>query len=298
MSRVGSALLLAACTVVAAASAWGQVLDQEQSHYQNVVVVQQGTLRCLQFSVRRDQRNQSCLDTAAPERLVFPYTRAMLAGLLLNDSPQRILAVGLGGGSLPTALAELYPSAHIDAVELDPVVVRMAERHFGFKRGERMRVIERDARVFGRRAAMRGERYDLILLDAYNAEYVPEHLMTREYLEETRRLMTPGGVLVANRFATGGLYDYESATYAAVFGAFFNLAVAETANRIIIASNGPLPARSALEASAERLAPRLTRYGVHVRDYLPRMSTDVDWDPSAEPLTDQYAPANLLQLRR
>jgi spermidine synthase len=298
MTQRSYAMLLVAFTLVATTPAWGRVLAQEQSHYQNVIVMQQGTLRCLQFSVRRDQRRQSCLDTAAPRRLVFPYTRAMLAGLLLNESPQRILAVGLGGGSLPIALAELYPDAHIDAVELDPVVVRMAERYFGFERSERMRVFERDARVFGRRAAMRGERYDLILLDAFNAEYVPEHLMTQEYLEETRQLMAPGAVLVANTFATSRLYDYESATYAAVFVTFFNLIVDDTGNRVIIASNGPLPTRDALLEIAARLTPRLRRYGVHIRDYVPRMSTEADWDPLVQPLTDQYSPANLLRSRR
>jgi spermidine synthase len=293
------ALALAAVLLLTAASVGqARVLHREQSHYQNVVVVQHGTLRCLQFSVRRDQRNQSCQDQTAPERLVFPYTQAMMAALLLNEAPRRILAVGLGGGSLPMALAELFPEAHIDAVELDPVVVRMAEQYFRFERSARMRVIERDARVFGRRAGLRGERYDLILLDAYNAEYVPEHLMTREYLEETLRLMAPGAVLVANTFATSRLYDYESATYAAVFGEFFNLVVGPTANRIIIARNGPLPSRDALEAAAERLSVRLVRYGVFIRDYPPQMSSDPNWNTDVEPLTDQYAPANLLRLRR
>ena len=31
-----------------------------------------GSVRCMQFTVRKDQRNQSCVDLRAPKRLVFP----------------------------------------------------------------------------------------------------------------------------------------------------------------------------------------------------------------------------------
>src|SRR5262249_43038878 len=142
-------------------------------------------LRCLQFSVRKDRHNQSCRDSNDPKRLVFQYTQSMLAStLLLDPSPQNVLIVGLGGGTLPTALAELYPNAHIDVVEIDPAVTAIAQRYFDFAPGPNMRVFEQDARVWTKRAATRPLRYDLIMLDAFNGDYIPEHLMTREYLQE------------------------------------------------------------------------------------------------------------------
>ncbi len=79
------------------------------------------------------------------------------------------------------------------------------------------------------------------MLDAFNGDYIPEHLMTREYLAETRALLTSDGVLASNTFAISRLYHNESVTYADVFGPFFNLRSDDTANRVIIASRGALP---------------------------------------------------------
>ena len=157
-----------------------------------------------------------------------------------------------------------------------------------------MRVFVSDARVFVKRALGRGERYDLVLLDAYGGDYIPEHLMTVEFLEEARRLLPPGGVLAANTFANSRLYDHESETYRAVFGLFFNLKTPASANRIVLATNGPLPAKPVLRANAKAWRARLRRYGVPIEDYPKRLSLEVDWDVDKRPLTDQYAPANLL----
>ena len=60
--------------------------------------------------------------------------------------------------------------------------------------------------------------HDLIMLDAFNGDYIPEHLMTREYLEETSKLMAENAVVVANTFSISQLYHHESTTYQAVFG--------------------------------------------------------------------------------
>jgi len=290
-------MLAAVALLLTPLAARADVIHSEHSLYQNILVTETAGQRCLQFSVRRDQRNQSCMDLRDRDRLVFSYTRMMLAGLLLVPEPSRILVVGLGGGSLPTVLARVYPHAEIDIVEIDPAVVSVAARFFDFRPSERVRVFEQDARVWGKRAARRPERYDLILLDAFNGDYIPEHLMTREYLEETRALLADRGVVAANTFAISDLYDHESATYAAVFGHYFNLTMPDSANRVIVASRAPLPTLAELEASASALEGRLSRFGVEIGDYPSRMSRKRDWREDARILTDQYAPANLLRER-
>ncbi|MDZ7685664.1 MAG: hypothetical protein U5O39_12160 [Gammaproteobacteria bacterium] len=70
--------------------------------------------------------DQTCMDLREPKRLVFPYVRMTLAGLLVEPEPERILMLGLGGGSIPMTLAELYPEAKIDTVEIDEAVYRVA----------------------------------------------------------------------------------------------------------------------------------------------------------------------------
>lgn len=299
MARGVDAARLAA-TLLAGALAWSatadvEVLHRERSLYQTILITRQPTRLCLRFSVRRNERNQSCVNPKQPQRLVFTYTRMMLASLLLVPEPKNVLVVGLGGGTLPTALVELLPAVHVDAVEIDPAVLAVAESYFHFAASERLRVHLQDARVFVKRAPARDRRYDVIMLDAYSGDYIPEHLMTREFLEETRGLLTPGGVVAANTFSASRLYDHESETYRAVFGMFFNFKLPGSGNRIILASNAPLPSKAQLRDNAKAWRSRLRPYDVPIRSYPERLSLEVDWDASKRPLSDQYSPANLLR---
>lgn len=286
--------LLALATLAVMVPADAGIIHRERSLYSTILVDKRGSTLCLQFSVRKDQRNQTCMDQTAPMKMVFPYARMMMLGLLLVPDPERILVVGLGGGTLPMALNQLYPGARIDVVEIDSAVKTVAETYFGFRENEQMTVIVKDARVFTKRALTRDDRYDLIMLDAFNGEYIPEHLMTREYLEETKELLKPNGVVAANTFAISGLYDHESNTYRAVFGPFYNVRSRTSANRVILASNATLPTLEELAAVGRELGPRLAPYSVRASDYLPAFNTQPDWDESARILTDQYSPANLL----
>jgi spermidine synthase len=274
-----------------------RVVHSQTSLYQNIIVMDEGSLRCMQFTVRKDQRNQSCIDLKAPKHLVFPYTRMMLAALLLDPSPTNVLIVGLGGGTLPTTLALLYPSARIDVVELDPAVVTVAKTYFDFVPTPNMNVFEQDARVWVKRAASAPRRYDLVMLDAFNGDYIPEHLMTREYLQEVRELLVDGGVVASNTFAISQLYHNESVTYESVFGTFYNLKSEDTANRVIIARRGSLLDVPSLERAAQPLIAPLQPFGVPIEHYPAQMKTTSDWNRDARVLTDQYSPANLLKGR-
>ena len=295
--RPAAALMLLAAlpAMLTSAPAEARVIHREQSLYSTILVDQRGSMICLQFSVRRDMRNQSCLDQRRPKEMVFLYARMMMASLLLDPEPERILVLGLGGGTLPLALDELLPDARIDAVEIDPAVVRVAREYFRFAPSKRVETFTQDGRVFVKRAASRGDTYDLIMLDAFNGEYIPEHLMTREFLEEVEALLAPGGVLAANTFSISALYDHESVTYQAVYGTFFNMRSPETGNRVVLTRKGPLPDADELAQRARTIGPALEPYGIDVDALLGQLTTEVDWDTSARVLTDQYSPVNLLQ---
>jgi spermidine synthase len=292
---LGAALLLG--SVLLATDTHARVIHTERSPYSTILVNQRGTVVCMLFSVRRDQRNQSCVDQRRPKEMLFPYTRMMMASLLLNPEPEQILMLGLGGGTLPMALDQLLPGTRQDVIEIDPAVTRVAREFFGFAPSDRVNVVTEDGRVFVKRALQRGWRYDLIMLDAFTGEYIPEHLMTREFLEEVRGILSDNGVLVANTFSISDLYSYESATYAAVFAPFFNMKPDDSGNRVILASRQPLPTPDVLAARAAALAGLLRPYGIDFTELLPLLRTEPDWDPDTRVLTDQYAPANLLRRR-
>ena len=230
-----------------------------------------------------------------PNRLVFDYTRMSFAGLLLQQAPQSILVIGLGGGSIPMTFADLFPSAQIDVIEIDDAVVKVAKEYFQFNESQNMRVFVGDGRPFIKRAGLRGEKYDYIVLDAFSGDYIPEHMLTREFLEEVKAIMTDESVLVANTFSTSRLYDHESVTYQRAFNEFYNFKLPTSGNRIIIARLDLLPPREELVEASRRLEARLDKYGVNITDYPRRLTTRADWDMSRRELTDQYSPGNLLR---
>jgi spermidine synthase len=290
-ARLAAALL--AC-VLSCASWAEEVLHTERSLYRQIVVYQDGRLRCMRFT-RLATARQSCVDLDDRPRLVFEYLRMMLGALYLAPEPRRVLVIGLGGGTLTDALQRVLPDAQIDAVEIDPAVVRVARQYFDFQPAPRTRVHEEDGRVFVKRAMKDAQRYDLILLDAYDHEYIPEHMLTREFLQEVKGVLAPGGVLAANTFSSSRLYDHESTTYAAVFGTFFNL---KRRNRVIILKNDGLPSIDTLRSNAARLQPRLAAAGVDPEWLLGLFDTEVDWRTDARVLTDRYSPSNLLNAER
>jgi spermidine synthase len=270
------------------------IIHEERSQYRDVVVTEFNNQRCMLFNVHRGDMNQTCIDLRDPKRLVFNYTRMSFAGLLLNPDPQRILVAGLGGGTIPTVMRELFPDARIDVLEVDPAVLTVAKEYFNFVEDEQLVNHVVDARVFIKRAGLRGEQYDYIVLDAFSGEYIPEHMLTQEFLQEVSQILTPDGVLVANTFASSRLYDYESVTYQAVFGEFFNFKTAGSGNRIILAKKQGLPSIASLNAPARQLFERLRPYGINLLEYPAQLSTRPDWDVDTRVLTDQYSPANLL----
>ena len=270
-----------------------QVIHQEKSLYRNIVVYEEDGQRCLSFSRKSTTTRQSCQSLREPQQFIFDYTKMMMGALYLNPHPKNVLIIGLGGGVLPQALTALFPEANIEVVEIDPAVVKVAEEFFGFNAQGKVRVFAEDGRVFIKRTGQTKQRYDLIMLDAFDHEYIPEHLLTKEFLFEVKALLTEDGVLAANTFSSSRLYHHESVTYSAVFGDFYNLRV-ELKNRIILKKMDGFLSAEALKNNAAALENQLLPFGFGQEMLLPLFSTERDWNPKVRILTDQYSPSNLL----
>ena len=282
--------LMGAALGLTAVAANAQDIYQEKSLYRNILVYEEQGLRCMKFG-RQGTGRQTCISLKQPDTLVLNYTKMLLGALYLKPQPQNILVIGLGGGSLPSALKKIIPQASIETVELDPAVAKVAERFFGFVPAGDNTVAIEDGRVFVKRAKKQGKKYDMVILDAFDHVYVPQHMLTREYLLEVKSLLQKDGVLAANTFSSSRLYDAESATYADVFGGFYNL---KTENRVILATNGDLPSMVQIQVTAGQLEPKLNVFGTGKEWLLPLFSKKVDWPEGTKILTDQYSPANLL----
>ena len=260
-----------------------QLIHSEDSQFGKLLVFEENGERCMNFNSMHDVGRQTCMSLEHPGQLVFSYTRMMMTALYINPKPRNILIVGLGGATLQKTLAALLPDTVIDTVEIDPAVGKVAARYFGYQQGPRQRLYLEDGRAYIERAHREGLQYDMVMLDAFDVDYIPEHLMTLEFLQHVRGILAPGGVAVANTFTESQLYARESATYAAVFGAFFNL---QTGNRVIMAVNGALPGRDELARNAAALDASLGPLGVDLKEALGLFSRREDIADDAPVLRD------------
>jgi spermidine synthase len=122
----------------------------------------------------------------------------------------RALLVGLGAGTLARELAQY--GYRVEAVEIDSAVVEVAERFFAFPR-DKIPVTIADARPFLENAARRGERYDLIVLDATGGGEHPAHLYNRDVYRLLRGMLTEKGRLVLNLVLLTGPEDDQLARH-------------------------------------------------------------------------------------
>lgn len=281
-------------------SHWGGVLTgrkiihQEESKYQNLYITRKGsviTLRAGSLLVK-----SSAMDLSSPNRLVIEYTRMMMLGTGYVDTPRSMLVLGLGGGTMTKYLRSYFPKARIVSIEFDEAVVSLAREHFGFEPDENMELAVMDGRRY---LSKTDQTYDIVFLDAFHGDYIPFHLMTREFLSLVRSRLAPGGVVVSNTWQGQKLSQRETATYQAVFGNFDNYLGVRSSNRVIIAGReGRTLDRRELLA---RMSESQQRLGYREIDLVQLFNTHYQGSPApslAEALTDDFAPVNLLVDRR
>lgn len=208
------------------------VLYEKQSPYNTIVVTDDDSgTRTLWFE--KGGARQSVVKLGDPDYLELRYARAMPVALAMADRPQRVLIVGLGGGSIPMFLRHHFPRMEIDVVDIDPDVVDVAKRYFGFREDARMHAHVADGRAFIARCR---EPYDVIFLDAFGSDNIPYSLATREFLVSVRAALTPGGVVASNVWSrySNRLYDSMERTYQDVFDDLYVFDVATVGNRILV----------------------------------------------------------------
>jgi spermidine synthase len=277
-----------------AVSAKPKVIKEERSLYQNVFVEDDGDKRCLKFSVKRRTSSQSCMFKSQPKKVVFNYTKFAMSALVFKVKPERVLIIGLGGGTLSNNLLDMYPEIEIDNVEIDPAVVSVAVEYFGFKQTEKVKTYIQDGRIFIKRAQRKKLQYDLIILDAFNGEYIPEHLLTKEFLQESKSLLNENGVLVANTFSNSKLYHHESATYHDVFGDYYSIKKSKNVGNRVLVVGHSLLTEEAIAQNAKLLKQPLATFGVDIEETFEYIEFEPTIESDYRILTDQYSPANLL----
>ncbi len=206
-------------------------------------VTESGGRRSLWFG--RGRVCQGTVELGRVECSSLPYVPVALAALTIVQPLERVLIVGLGAGVIPRFLHAFVPDLRIDVVEIDPVVVEVAERFFELEQDARLQVHVDDGRHY---IGECDARFDAIILDGYGLHEVPSHLSTLEFLAAVRAALRPHGAVVANLWGDSKVRHHECmvATHREAFAEVHVLDVAPLGNTIVLA----LPRRLALGREA------------------------------------------------
>ncbi len=122
------------------------------------------------------------------------------------------LILGLGGGSIAKLIRKKWSNAKITGVDIDPVIVGLGEKHMNLESYGVETFID-DAENFLNKAIKNKKIYDLICVDMYVQDNVPEQFTTDEFLEKLKMILEKDGIVVFNR-----LYYGEKRPLAVKFG--------------------------------------------------------------------------------
>lgn len=183
---------------------------------------------------------QGAMRIGRPFALELEYTREMMLPLLLRDShgwPEHALLVGLGAGSLAKFLYRHRPACRLTIVELRQDVVDTAYAFFKLP-DDPARITLEVADGVAFIAQVRG-RYDLVLVDGFDARGRAGALDSTPFYAHCRRRLRAGGLLCTNLLSrTRGTGPSVDRLREAFGGRAIALPRSEAGNTIAIAATG------------------------------------------------------------
>ena len=110
-------------------------------------------------------------------------------------TPKKCLLLGLGGGDVIRIIRKIYTGIIITAVEIDPVMIKIAGIHFGLTNSYDLKIIRQDAYQWIGKIP---EKFDLIVIDLFIGKYNPEKFRRQEFLNLLSLHLKKNGMAVYN----------------------------------------------------------------------------------------------------
>ena len=111
----------------------------------------------------------------------------------------RVLIAGLGLGSVPQILDELRPKSwNFDAIEIDPEICELAALYGYHLISSPIQTHILDASLY---MQLCKEKYDLVCLDLFIDDEIPESCISLEFLQDVRNTLSQKGLVIANTLA-------------------------------------------------------------------------------------------------
>lgn len=270
-----------------------QLLEKVESPYNTIYIYKQAPYITLAFGHKSRRYVESRRNPNDLMELPVEYTKSFTIGMAYPEKLSSFLMIGMGGGSTSWYLHKSLPKAKVTAVELDPEIIRLSRKYYGFKedgkQSENFIISELDGRMHILR---KKESHDIIFVDAYRGQFVPFHLMTKEFFQLAKKRLSKGGVMVQNIEPSTMLYDSAIATIASVFD---NVDVYRGGGNIVaIAYDGKEKPIGSLIDKAKSLQ-ETHKFRYDLPELIEKRAMLLDYNTKTKPLTDDFAPVNMLK---
>lgn len=228
----------------------GEVTHQTEDALGKILVIDRRKHRVLSFDSIFEQ---SKIDPRTPHLPIHEYSRAMLLPLAFTE-PRHATILGLGGGSLLSALHHLLPVCQLHAIELRPEVVAVAREFFALPKAANIAITIADARRI--LPELPAGKTDLILTDLYDAQRMSPAQAQRRFIDQCAEALSPEGWLAINYHhlppENGPLFMELRAIFAMVL-----LFRSKTGNYVLYASKEPFEPLDSGDPKLQELEKRL-----------------------------------------
>lgn len=256
----------------------GTLVHKVNDEMGEIEVVDDAVYRSMHFG---SDPKQSSMLRRDPLFLALSYTRAMSCAVLFNDSPLRVLMIGLGGGSLAKFLLHYFPDCQIDVVETRGSVISIAQSHFYLPEDNRLHFHIDDGGHFVRtHESGPGRGYDLLFVDAFLGNGIARSVCGISFFDACRSLLSEEGVFSMNLWngdfitAREMLEDIRE-TFS---GNVLQLPVEGKDNTVALASNG-IGMKKQLRKLKERAVRLESLTGVEYNAFLKQIRKHNSWFP-------------------
>jgi len=174
----------------------GKLIHASQTPHFDIHIRENNHYRWLHFG---NGNIQSAMCLTAPDTLLFPYMHTILGWQLFHPKPRSILMLGLGGGTLVRRFHTRFPDTKLTVIEISQQVIDIAKNYFYLPTNwENLTIINDDAANYMQETQQTKQQYDIILIDLYLANKLPEFLNTQEFYQKCQQCLTPTGILAFN----------------------------------------------------------------------------------------------------
>ncbi|MEH6577303.1 MAG: fused MFS/spermidine synthase [Amphritea sp.] len=214
-------------------------------------VFDDGSYRYLTFGEGGEQSRIDMNNRAQP---VYEYIQAMLMALLFSPTPRHATLLGLGAGSLANALLHYSSTLEIEAIELRPQVVAVAQNWFQLDNSQRLTLHINDAKLYLEQSPA---STDLIFTDIFNDHGMQEDQLDQIFLDNCYQCLSADGILVLNLWDEGkGFHPLARERLSELFGRQWIFCPVDSGNLIVYAFKGGVS-----DISHRRLQPAAKRLG-------------------------------------